>query len=202
MEDSLDLSGVQPSGVVEIYPSGPMTALVIGSIVLLVSVIALSVRVALGRPPAARPFVRLSELPGSLQLLAALSLLAILIVQAIAAADVVVQTRVSHESVAEYFQYITWARLLGTSHAHIFGYLVLYGLVALLAAMTAATERLKAFIVATVSWCGLFDVVSWWGMKGLTPRFEWLAMFTGIGTSSASLCALWLVTRELWKGRA
>jgi hypothetical protein len=32
-------------------------------------------------------------------------------------------------------------------------------------------------------WAGVFDVVSWWGVKTLSPHFEYLSVLTGMSFS-------------------
>jgi hypothetical protein len=196
--DELDLSRAEPTGSVDVLSDGAAIALVLGACLLFAALVALTtlwgVRLARERPVTGP---RLGDLPPALRLLGVLVVAALLCVQGTAAADAYVQTRVIHGSAHEYFQYMTNARLLGTSHAHLFGYTMMYGIIALLAALSGAREGLKAALVAILSWAGLFDVLSWWGMKHLSGRFEWLAMLTGIASAGGSFVAFVLVVRSL-----
>lgn len=199
-QEGLDFSSAETTSSVGVYPPGWMVVAVMASIIALLALVALSTwgAMRLGRGKSVRTSIGLEELPPSLKLLIALTLLGLLMVQAVAAIDVYVQTQIVHGSTLEYFQYLSWARLLGTSHAHLFGYAVLYGLISLFVSFTSAKEHTKCVLIAVILWSGIFDVLSWWGIKQFSPRFEWLSMTTGMATSAASIMALVLVVRSLW----
>lgn len=196
-DDALDLGSAEAVATTTLT-SGPQTvALVLASIVLFVVVVVGTARIAArGRAATAR-WPRLEELPPAARLLFALLLSSFLVVQAVGLADVWVQTRVAHASPSEYFQYLTDARLLGTSHAHVFGYAVLYGFVGFVVSMTSLDEAKRCLVVSAALWGGMFDVASWWGMKHVSERFEWLAVATALVTSGASLVAFVLAARAV-----
>jgi hypothetical protein len=108
-----------------------------------------------------------------------------------------VQTRIVQPSAHDYFQYLSWARLMGMSHAHLFGFMVLYGLLAVLFALSSAPERVKHLLIPIVLWAGIFDVLSWYGVKGLSGRFEWLAMVTGSSNGLASVAIVFFILKDL-----
>jgi hypothetical protein len=149
-----------------------------------------------------RAHIVIANLAPSLKLLLAMTLTGLLAVQAVAVMAAYTQTQVVHGSTYEYFQYISRARLLGTSHSHLFGYALTYGLFAFAATMTTASERLKCTLVATMLWAGLFDVLSWWGIKEYSARFEWLSIVTGMCAGTGSLVAFYLVIKSAFFPKA
>ncbi len=193
----LDLE--RPRATLVISTLGPtaVAAFAVGAIALLVLLIAASTRAALSRGVTVSAGARLEALGPSAKLLCGLVVLSLVLVEALAVADVVAQTRLVHGSAAAYFQDLTWQRLLGISHAHVLGYCVLYGLLSLLVCMTSVREWLKCVLVATMFWAGLFDVGSWFAIKALSPRFDWLAIVSGTLAAVASLVSMALVARSL-----
>jgi hypothetical protein len=197
MDDTLALDAAAATTAVTVYSDALVWGLTLAAVLSFVAVVVASVwlvgRVGGGerRPPAIR------EWPPVVRLLAALVFLCLLFVQAVAAAGVWVQTRIVHESAVAYFQAISYPRLVGTSHAHLFGYAVTYGLIGFFVAASDAGERTKAILVATLLWGGVFDVLSWWGIKVLGAPFEWLSLLTGLSTAGVSLVGCALVGRDL-----
>ena len=192
----LDFGSTEASASVTVYSPALTTGMVMVTIVVFFIVIAGSVHLALrGSPPRSRWTIH--DLPSSQRLLLVLSVSTTMVVQAIGATTAFVQTHVVHESTLEYFQYLSHVRLLGTSHAHIFGFLVLYGIIGIAISLSSGNERLKCFVIATMLWAGIFDVLSWWGIKELSPRFEWLSIITGASTVLCSWIAIVLVVRDL-----
>ncbi len=190
----LDFTRYEAVQSVTVMSSAAAITSVVASVGVFAIVAALSARLG---ESALREESRLASLRPSLRALVVLTLVSLLLVQLLGAIDVYVQTRVIHASAAEYFAYLSLGRLVGTSHAHLFGYTLLYGLVALFACLTAATPRLKAWLVALLLWSGPFDIAAWWAMKYLDARFEWLAMATAIASVGASFVTLALVAREM-----
>jgi hypothetical protein len=201
-EAGLDLAAAPTTSRVATVSSPLFTLAALGSIAALVGAIVMSARWAArsstSESEAARRFPTLAQLEAPYRLLIALTLASLLFVQGVAATDAYVQTHVVHASTAEYFGYLSWPRLLGTSHAHLFGYALTYGLLGLFVAMSRAPKNLRMLLIATPLWCGIFDVMSWSGIKAFSAAFEWLTIATGIGTSSASLIGAYFVCRDLF----
>ncbi len=201
-ETGLDLTAAPASSRVSSKSSPLLAVAALGSIAALVGAIVASVRWAArssrSDSETARRLPMLASLDAPYRLLIALTFTSLLLVQGVAASDAYVQTHVVHASTAEYFDYLSWPRLLGTSHAHLFGYAVMYGLIGLFIAMSRAPKGLRAVLIATPLWCGMFDVMSWWGIKAVSPSFEWLTIATGIGTSTASLVGAYFVGRDVF----
>jgi hypothetical protein len=175
-----------------------VTVLVLGAIGLYLALVAVSVWYASAdsRRGHRLPF-SLETLPAAVKLVCLGICASSLLVQGLAAADMYMQTRVVQPSAYDYFQYLSWARLLGMSHAHLFGFMVLYGSLALLFGLSSAPERVKHLLIPIVLWAGIFDVLSWYGMKGLSGRFEWLAMVTGSSNALASMAIIFFILKDL-----
>ncbi|HEX3776606.1 MAG TPA: thrombospondin type 3 repeat-containing protein [Polyangiaceae bacterium] len=201
-EAGLDLAAAPTTSRVSTVSSPLFSLAALAAIAALVGAIFASARWVMrssaSEAEAARRMPTLASLEAPYRLLVALTLVSLLLVQGVAASDAYVQTRVVHASAAEYFGYLSWPRLLGTSHAHLFGYAVTYGLLGLFVAMSRAPKLLRALLIATPLWCGIFDVLSWSGIKAFSPAFEWLTIATGIGSSSASLVGAYFVSRDVF----
>jgi hypothetical protein len=149
------------------------------------------------RPWAGRASFRLATLPAPLPLVVLMLVIGMMVVQGFAVADVYVQTQVVQPSAHEYFQTLSTARLFGMSHAHVFGFFMMYGTLAALAAGTRLPAQVTCFLAAVPLWGGLFDVLSWWGFKFIGPQFEWLAMTTGSASATVSLIFVAAVVRDV-----
>ena len=125
-----------------------------------------------------------------------LVVLGLMLAQGVAIVDAYVQTQVVNESTWSYFQHLSTARLLGTSHSHLFGYTITYGVLALLFSMTGASARVRMLVIAALLLTGPFDVLSWWAQKLWSPRFDWLTLATGAVAGTASLVAAVRVWRD------
>lgn len=173
------------------------------AIVLFVLFIALSATLAARwLPSAIEDDALLPRASRPVRLLVLVTLVALLGVQALGAIDVFVQTRIVYDDAGAYFAHLSLGRLVGTSHAHLFGYALLYGMVALFACMSAAPPAWKRWLVAALCWAGPFDIASWWGMKYLTARFELLSHATALASVGASLATLLLVASAVRKAPA
>jgi hypothetical protein len=200
-EAGLDFSSVQATSSKEIYSPTLMGGLALAAIAALLGLIALSANIAL-RSGGSHDGTRVRDLAASSKLLVALTLVGLLVVQAFGAADAYVQTHSVHESTLEYFQSLSRTRLCGMSHAHIFGYTLCYGFFAWVFLGTSVAERTRCLVVAALLWSGLFDVLSWWGIKEFSGRFEWLSATTGAMTASLSLYIAVTVLREMYGVRS
>lgn len=177
--------------------AGPIAAVLAG-IAMFIAAIAFTVRLAARRrSPADANRFRLRRLPPSLKLLCGMALAIALLVQSVAMVDGIWQTSEVHGSAGEYFQSLSWARLLGTSHSHLFGYCVLFGMIALLVCGTPVREGIKCAVVATLMWSGVFDVASWWAIKAYSPCFEWMMITTGAAVGLTTLLSCLFIVREL-----
>lgn len=185
---ALDFSAAETTTHVSLMPASMATVLTLVLIALFLVLIYLSGRWAAKRPGAG-PWPQLARFGGTARLLVGLVTIGLSITQLVAILAAYAQTQEVHDSVWTYFQYLTEARLLGMSHAHLFGYTVLYGTLGLLLSFTPQKAEHKAMLVAAMLWAGPFDVLSWWLLKLYSPRFEWLTSVCGMVAGTAALVA-------------
>jgi hypothetical protein len=192
----LNLGGLPAASRYAPMGTGLALVLLLAAVVLWVVLVVVTVRWALATGAGGASYT-LSALSPSLRLLALLTLVGLLLAQLFGAMDVYAQTRAAHASSLEYFQYLSWPRLLGISHSHFFGFTVMYGLLGLMLAGTRASEAFKCALLSLLLWSGIFDVFSWWGVKALSSRFEWLSLLTGSLAGLGALAVLSFVVRDL-----
>jgi hypothetical protein len=198
MNDQLDFGGAVVASSQKVHSEAMVTVLVLAAVAAYLGTVAATMWYAAveGRKRHALPF-SLPTLPAPAKLVCLGICASSLLVQGLAAADMYLQTRVVQPSAYDYFQYMSWARLLGTSHAHLFGFMMLYGTLALLFGLSTAPEKVKHLLIPIVLWAGVFDVLAWYGMKGLSARFEWLAMVTGSSNGLASMAIVAFIVKDL-----
>jgi len=198
VNDQLDFGGAVVASSQKVHSEGMVTALVLAAIAAYLATVAATMWYAAvqGKKGHQLPFT-LQTLPAAVKLVCLGICASSLLVQGLAAADMYLQTRVVQPSAYDYFQYLSWARMLGMSHAHLFGFMVLYGTLALLFGLSSAPEKVKHLLIPIVLWAGVFDVLSWYGMKGLSGRFEWLAMVTGSSNGLASMAIVVFILKDL-----
>jgi hypothetical protein len=200
-EDALDFGALESVNVseVEVYSSEAMWGAVIGLMALFFILVSLTtwLGMRMGKEQPGEPVNRIQGWTPSIRVTAFLVFLSLLIVQALALTTVYIQTQIVHDSTWEYFQHLSWARLLGTSHAHVFGFAVTYGFIGFILSMTDVREWLKCVLISLILWGGMFDVLSWWGIKNYSADFEWISIVSGAVTGISSLVVFLLVGRSL-----
>ena len=197
MAEGLDFGAPVESATVEIVSPAIATGLSLGALALFAGTSLLAgwffTRRALR---VERVLPRLGSLPAPLPVVAGFVALSMLAVQGFAVADVYVQTQIVQPSALAYFQSLSTARLLGMSHAHLFGFFLMYGLLAAMSAFTRMPVRLRSWLAPVPLLGGFFDVISWWGLKFVGPQFDWLAMATGSASATVTLILVASVVRE------
>jgi len=98
---------------------------------------------------------------------------------AFSVASVLYNTKIANSTTDAYFQAIGVGRLFSLSHAHLFAHATMYFLLAFLAQLTGARRFVTLYAPLGALWAGVFDVVSWWGFKKLSPNFEVLSALSG-----------------------
>ena len=198
MDESLDFGSVEVSASAEIF-SPELTLFLL--VVFLVTFIGLWIGSALvayklfnGQSNLEPPTI--NSFSPALRLLVLLACVAFLIVQALAVTDVYFQTTVVNDSVDSYFQYISATRLLGMSHAHIFGFTLMYGFYGLMTCCCSISEMSKCFLVSALIWSPIFDVAGWWGIKYLGTEFEWVSNIAGAELFILQAIVTFLVVKE------
>lgn len=98
---------------------------------------------------------------------------------AFSAGSVFYNTKVANPSTESYFQAMGVGRLLSLSHAHLFAHATMYFLLAALVQFTGRGRLVTVYAPLMALWAGVFDVVSWWGFKKVSPSFEVLSAMCG-----------------------
>lgn len=96
-----------------------------------------------------------------------------------AAASVYFNTRIANPSNSEYFFNMGVGRLFSLTHAHLFAHATMYFVLAVLVQFTGRKRLFTEWAPLLALWAGIFDVISWWGMKELSANFEILSALTG-----------------------
>jgi hypothetical protein len=199
-DGELRFEAVDADGEASLMPASTATVVVLLLIAFYLGSIALLATWIQKQPKSAR-WPSVGQMPAEVRVALVLVVLGLMLAQLVAIIDAYVQTQVVHESTWSYFSHLSEARLLGTSHSHLFGYTITYGVLALLMSMTSQSARVRALVVVALLLTGPFDILSWWGQKLYSPRFDWLTMSTGAVAGSASLVAAVAIWRNAFRGR-
>ena len=95
-----------------------------------------------------------------------------------------------HGSAEAYFAQMSLGKLIAFTHAHLFGFTTSFFIIGIPFSMQFNQLRLYQWIFPAGLAASLTDVMSWWGIKYLTPNFEWVSMFCGI---VFSVSYLWML---------
>lgn len=106
---------------------------------------------------------------------------------ALSAVSVFYNTQIVNASTEVYFENMGIGRLASLSHAHFFAHATMYFLLATLVQFSG-----RGFIFVVIApllalWAGIFDVISWWGLKVVSPQFETLSALSGAAFSLSFL---------------
>lgn len=154
-------------------------------------------------PAAGGPVLRIRDWPASARLLLTAYLLVLLLVHAFALWEVKLQTGEVWTSASEYFSYMSQAKLVATTHNHLYGLGTLYALVGLVYALgTRHAEGLKLAAIAMTLGGAVADLGSWWGIKYVSPAFEYLSMACGAAFTLGFLFMAASIAKEAWAGAA
>jgi len=95
-----------------------------------------------------------------------------------------------HGSAEAYFAQMSLGKLIAFTHAHLFGFTTSFFIIGIPFSMQFNQLKLYQWIFPAGLAASLTDVASWWGIKYLTPNFEWVSMFCGI---VFSVSYLWML---------
>ncbi len=85
-----------------------------------------------------------------------------------------------HGSAAAYFEQMSLGKLIAFTHAHLFGFTTSFLIVGIPFSMQFNHIRAYQMIFPAGLAAAFVDVASWWGIKYLSPNFEYVSMFCGI----------------------
>ena len=105
------------------------------------------------------------------------------------ASEIWYQLRI-HGTAEAYFAQMSLGKLIAFTHAHLFGFTTCFFIIGIPFSMQFNHISLYQWIFPAGLAASLTDVMSWWGIKYLTPNFEWVSMFCGI---VFSVSYLWML---------
>jgi hypothetical protein len=85
-----------------------------------------------------------------------------------------------HGSAEAYFAQMSLGKLIAFTHAHLFGFTTSFFIVGVPFSLQFNHIRLYQWVFPVGLAASVTDVVSWWGIKFLSPNFEWVSMFCGL----------------------
>lgn len=102
-----------------------------------------------------------------------------------------------HGSAEAYFAQMSLGKLVAFTHAHLFGFTTAFFIVGIPFSMQFNHIKSYQWVFPSGLAASLTDVMSWWGIKFLSPNFEWVSMFCGIVFSVSYLWMLIGLLRTL-----
>ena len=105
------------------------------------------------------------------------------------AAEIWYQLRI-HGSAEAYFAQMSLGKLIAFTHAHLFGFTTSFFIVGIPFSLQFNHIKTYQWVFPAGLAASLTDVMSWWGIKFLSPNFEWVSMFCGI---VFSISYLWML---------
>ena len=95
-----------------------------------------------------------------------------------------------HGTAEAYFAQMSLGKLIAFTHAHLFGFTTSFFIIGIPFSMQFNHIQSYQWVFPAGLAASLTDVASWWGIKFLSPNFEWVSMFCGI---VFSLSYLWML---------
>lgn len=105
------------------------------------------------------------------------------------AAEIWYQLRI-HGSAEAYFAQMSLGKLIAFTHAHLFGFTTSFFIVGIPFSLQFNHIKTYQWVFPAGLAASFTDVASWWGIKFLSPNFEWVSMFCGI---VFSVTYLWML---------
>jgi len=95
-----------------------------------------------------------------------------------------------HGSAEAYFAQMSLGKLIAFTHAHLFGFTTSFFIIGIPFSMQFNHIPAYQWIFPLGLSASVTDVISWWGIKYLSPNFEWVSMFCGLLFSASYLWML------------
>lgn len=95
-----------------------------------------------------------------------------------------------HGSAEAYFAQMSLGKLIAFTHAHLFGFTTCFFIIGIPFSMQFNHIPFYQWIFPAGLAASVIDVMSWWGIKFVSPNFEWVSMFCGILFSASYLWML------------
>lgn len=133
--------------------------------------------------------INLRELPPAAKRGIALAVTMFGIAFCFGASEIWYQLRL-HGSAEAYFAQMSLGKLIAFTHAHLFGFTTSFFIIGIPFSMQFNQIKSYQWVFPAGLAASLTDVASWWGIKFLSPNFEWVSMFCGI---VFSVSYLWML---------
>ena len=146
--------------------------------------------------------LQLAQLPSVVKLTLFLFLVGFCLVQLVASITVYTQTMVEHPDAVEYFHLMRGVKLLGLSHAHLFGYTAMFGIVGLMVCGAELGAYSRGVLVCGMMLSAMTDVMSWWMIKYFGAAFELVTYGSGILFGGCFLLSLIFILKSLMRGES
>ncbi|MEZ4815734.1 MAG: hypothetical protein R3A80_11085 [Bdellovibrionota bacterium] len=147
-------------------------------------------------------FFKMEDLPPPLRVATVPLLLGYFLTHVFSAATVYYNTQIANPSTLLYFEAMGTGRLLSLTHAHLFAHATMYFILAALVQLTGTGFVFTVLAPLMALWAGVFDVFSWWGLKSISPNFEWLSIACGSIFSVAFVLMAFAILRSALRGKA
>lgn len=95
-----------------------------------------------------------------------------------------------HGSTEAYFAQMSLGKLIAFTHAHLFGFTTCFFIIGIPFSLQFNHIPLYQWMFPVGLAASVVDVMSWWGIKYLTPNFEYISMLCGI---LFSVTYLWML---------
>ena len=93
---------------------------------------------------------------------------------------------------------MTEGKLIAFTHAHLFGFTTAFFIIGIPFSMHFNRLRIYQWVFPAGLAAALTDIVSWWGIKYISPNFDYVTMFCGAVYGIAYLWMLIGIVRILF----
>jgi hypothetical protein len=108
---------------------------------------------------------------------------------AFGASEIVYQLHL-HGSASAYFEQMSLGKLIAFTHAHLFGFTTSFFIIGIPFSLQFNHLWPYQWVFPIGLSAAVTDVASWWGIKFLSPNFEWVSIFCGVMFSASYLYML------------
>lgn len=95
-----------------------------------------------------------------------------------------------HGSTEAYFANMTRGKLIAFTHAHLFGFTTAFFIIGIPFSLHFNRLSLYQWVFPAGLAAALTDIISWWGIKYISPNFDYVTMFCGAVYGGAYLWML------------
>ena len=182
-KDDFDFFSDKPvtgTAVVELPPPPPAWQAIGGPVALVLFFFALNLTIWRLVPFSAHAIdINLRDLPPAAKRGIAMAVVIFGIAFCFGASEIAYQLQL-HGSASAYFEQMSLGKLIAFTHAHLFGFTTSFFIVGIPFSIQFNQLRVYQWVFPVGLAASLTDVMSWWGIKYVSPNFEWVSMFCGV----------------------